>query len=356
MRGRASPLVSVIVAAYNSGRWIERTLDSALQQTCSDIEVIVVDDGSTDVTASIVERMARDDPRLHLIRQSNGGASSARNAGLVRARGAFLAPLDADDLWHPTKLQRQLDCFAVASPDTGVVYCYFASVDEDDDVIFPRKIYHAPTGHIFPQLTVANVVGNGSSPLIRREDLARIGSYDEAFKDGCEDHDLYLRLAEQCRYDLVPEFLVGYRRSRGSLSMDIARNERAIAQVTAAIVSRHPDLPRRLLRWRDGNMYRYLALHARMGLDRRRSLVLSMRSVLSDPWLLCDWIVTRAKKGRHRTGGVDSPRRVNFYDIDPRPGSGERFEPTALDVRRQRATARMRFEQTTAPWSVSAPR
>ena len=348
MSGEAAPLVSVVIPAFNSAQWIERTLASAQQQTCSDLEIIVVDDGSTDGTASIVERKAQVDPRIQLIRQRNSGASSARNTGIACSCGAFLAPLDADDLWHPTKLHRQLDCFASASPRTGVVYCYFASIDEADDVIFPRRIYHAPTGHILPQMTIANVVGNGSSPLIRREDLVRVGNYDEAFKDGCEDHDLYLRLAEQCHYGLVPEFLVGYRRSRGSLSMNILRNERAIAQVTAAIVSRHPHLPRRLLRWRDGNMYRYLALHARMGLDQRRSLVLSTRSVLSDPMLLCNWVVTRAGGRRRGDVGVEPSRRVNFYDVDPRPGPDERFEQTALDARRTRAIALMRFERTTA--------
>ena len=98
-----SPIVSVIIAAFNAQRWINLSIESAQSQTLREIEIIVVDDGSTDDTAEMVMRIAKDDPRIHLIQQPNAGVGAARNAGIRLARGKFVAPLDADDLWQPEK-------------------------------------------------------------------------------------------------------------------------------------------------------------------------------------------------------------------------------------------------------------
>lgn len=349
MVGASDPLVSVVVPAYNAARFIERTLRSACGQTHRTLEVVVVDDGSSDDTAAVVEAFAGRDPRVRLLRQANGGVSRARNAGLAECRGAYFAPLDADDLWHPTKIEKQLRCFADAPASTGVAYCYQAIVDEDDGVLRPRPVVHAPTGHVYPQLTIANIVGNASAPLVRRSTLDEAGGYDETFRDGCEDLDFYLRLAECGDYALVPEFLVGYRRSRDSMSMNIPKMERAVAQLTRKMLDRHPDLPRRLIRWRNGNMYRYLALHALMGLNYRQSIVLAAKSVASDPLLLGDWFVKRLaqKVARVPLPPVEAAR-PNYFTLDPSPTVAELFRPTALDLRRQHAAARMRVERLPA--------
>jgi len=126
MESNAGHLVSVIIPAYNAARFIRRTLVSVLAQTHPDLDVIVVDDGSVDETVSIVEAIARDDPRVRLFRQKNSGVSAARNAALSVARGAYIAPLDADDLWHPAKLEKQLAVFANRPANVGLVYCWFA--------------------------------------------------------------------------------------------------------------------------------------------------------------------------------------------------------------------------------------
>ena len=342
------PTVSVIVPAYNAAAFIQRTLDSALDQTHRDLEIIVVDDGSTDGTAEIVEGVARRDARVRLFRQANGGVSRARNTGLAQARGVYIAPLDADDLWHPTKIEKQLRCIDGASSRTGVVYSYFAVIDEDDQIIQPRRIYPAPTGHVYPQMTVGNIVGNASAPLIRRSLAEGIGGYDEDFREGCEDLDFYLRLAEVCEYELVPEFIVGYRRSRHSMSMNIGKMERAVAQLTRKMLMRHPGLPRRLLRWRNGNMYRYLALHALMTSNYRGFVTLAARSVMSDPLLLGSWLLVRAGK---RVAPEPSPpveEQQPYYLADPVPTPAERFRPSVLEKRRLSATAHMRIEQQQA--------
>ena len=286
------------------------------------------------------------DERVRLLRQPNGGVSRARNRGLAEATGAFLAPLDADDLWHPTKLEKQLRCFAQAGAGTGVVYCYHAVIDEDDRVVSPRRIYHAPTGRVYPHMAIGNIVGNASAPLIRRAVLTEAGPYDETFREGCEDLDLYLRLAERCEFGLVREFLVGYRRSAHSMSMNIPKMERAVAQLTRKVVRRHPALPRRLLRWRNGNMYRYLALHARMGLDRQRFLALAAKSVLNDPILLLVWLLARS--GSKPDIPLSEAKPISFLEADTRPSSGEAFRPNALDQRRHRAASRIHVERAPA--------
>ena len=120
--GNGKLSVSIVIPAYNASRWIERTLRSVQGQTVKNIEVIVVDDGSTDETPAIVRRLMEQDPRIYLIQQSNGGVAKARNIGIVSARSEFVAPLDADDLWHPQRLELHLDAFADAPDEVALVY------------------------------------------------------------------------------------------------------------------------------------------------------------------------------------------------------------------------------------------
>jgi glycosyltransferase involved in cell wall biosynthesis len=337
-------IVSVIVPAFNAAQFIGRTLDNVLKQTHSRLEVLVVDDGSSDETADIVRAFADRDNRVRLFQQPNAGVSAARNHAMRHAKGDYIAPLDADDLWHPLKLAKQLEHFDRGSSRTGVVYCHFALIDEEDRVILPRRTYNAPSGQIYPQLTIGNVVGNASAPLIRRSLTEEAGGYDETFKDGCEDLDFYLRLAERCEYGLVPEFLVGYRRSSGSMSTNIPKMERSIEQLTKKMTARHPDLPTRLLRWRDGNMYRYLALYALMNSDYRRAFRLAAKSVLSDPLLLIVWPLARLHAKRAPAHASTSASGPLFLSVAPAVEKSEQFQPTALDRRRQALAERMRIE------------
>src|SRR5260221_11736521 len=109
MTRAVEPLVSVLVPAYNVEATLAETLQSALASSYSNLEIVLVDDGSTDATAAIAEAFARDDQRLRIFRQQHRGVSAALNFGLDHIRGDLVAPLDPDDLWHPTKLARQVD-------------------------------------------------------------------------------------------------------------------------------------------------------------------------------------------------------------------------------------------------------
>ena len=179
--GRTSPLVSVVVAAFNAADFIEETCRSVIQQTYSAWELIVVDDGSTDGTGDIVQSLVRSDPRLRLIRQRNGGVAAARNAGIAAASGGFLCVLDADDLWDPTKIERQLRRLQEAGPGAGFAYCWWAWVDVNG-LVLDRSPRWRVEGAVLEKLVEINFTGNTSVPLFRRAYV--------------EDHD---RTSENCR-------------------------------------------------------------------------------------------------------------------------------------------------------------
>ena len=215
------PLVSVVIPAYNAERWIEETIASARSQTYPQIEIIVVNDGSTDDTASILEAIGKDEPRLRTIHQQNSGLPAARNRGASVATGEYVAPLDADDLWKPDKLAKQVSCFANAvqvGRPLGLVYCWSNSIDEASRIIRPGIPRQIIEGRVFDALLMNNFVGNGSCPMFPREIFLSVGAYPEAMTIGCEDWALYLRIAEEYEYGVVPEFLCGYRQVGSSMS------------------------------------------------------------------------------------------------------------------------------------------
>jgi glycosyltransferase involved in cell wall biosynthesis len=217
--------VSVVVAAHNAADTIAETLMSALHQTHPTFEILVVDDASKDATAEIVQAVAARDPRVRLIRlEQNRGVSGARNAGIREARGDYVAPLDADDLWRPEKLSRQLQRFQTAGPRTGLVYSWWHYVDVMGDLMPGRYGAFSYEGDVYARLLMANFVGPSSVPLIRRGLLHEAGLYNERLSTH-EDKALHLALAEICDFAVVPECLVGYRARPGSLSHKLGQLE-----------------------------------------------------------------------------------------------------------------------------------
>lgn len=214
-------LVSVIVPAYNASTTIAETLASALRQTFENIEVIVVDDGSSDDTAIIVERFMARDGRVRLIRQANGGVARARNAGIAAAKGAYVAPLDADDLWHPTKIEKQLSALVAAGNEYALCYSPYRRIDETG-MVTDSSWCEGIEGWVLNQHLFHNFVGNGSSPLMRKDVVVSLGGYDPDLRaqghQGCEDYLLQLLIARSWRYRCVPEYLVGYRFAQHSMS------------------------------------------------------------------------------------------------------------------------------------------
>ncbi len=200
-----NPLISVIIPAYNSEKDIADAVRSALGQTYQPIEVIVVDDGSTDLTAEKVKDFGE---RVALIRKPNGGPASARNAGLKAAQGEFVAFLDADDIWLPRKLEKQAAIMR-RDPRAGLVACGEMIVDHNGLVQGQLVLKNYTNKEKFiREMLQGNIVGGGSASLVRRECFEKLGPFDEALR-GTEDWDMWLRIGlnyevrfvEECLYE-----------------------------------------------------------------------------------------------------------------------------------------------------------
>lgn len=208
--------VDVIIPAHNAALYIAQALASVMAQGDCVARIIVVDDGSTDGTAACVHEFAAAHPqvRVECLQQRNAGPSAARNRGLALARAEFVAMLDADDVWSPEKLRRQLALFDSAGGDAlGVVYCGYGLISESGQAIENRGFRLDPRvrGNIASRLLEANLVaGSASAVLIRRRCLDHVGFFDESLVCA-EDWDLWLRLAEHYLFDYAADELVWLR-------------------------------------------------------------------------------------------------------------------------------------------------
>jgi hypothetical protein len=220
-----NPEVTVVVPAFNASATLRETLASVSAQTVRDIEILVVDDGSTDDTARIARSVAADDSRIRLLSQANSGVAAARNAGLKAARANLVAPIDADDLWHPTNLHKQLEVFRRDS-ELALVYSNFRLINMLGAVI-QTPPQSTVRGWVYLRHLAHNIVGNGSAIMFRRDLALGFGGYDprlrQAGAEGCEDYLLQIQLARRSRFGVVAEPLVGYRKRRDAMSADTAR-------------------------------------------------------------------------------------------------------------------------------------
>ena len=197
--------ISCIVPCYNAERFLAEAIDSILAQTLSPAEIVVVDDGSTDGSAAVAARFAG---RVNYLRQDNAGPAAARNAGLAATRGDFVAFLDADDLWHPEKLQRQAGRFA-ARPETEACVTHLTGFWEAE----VRHEQDALQGHARTRSSVPGYVMQ--TLLARRSAFDKAGNLDAALRFG-EDTEWFSRARDRgVVLDLIPDTLV-YRRFHGS--------------------------------------------------------------------------------------------------------------------------------------------
>lgn len=221
------PAVSVVVPAFNPGRYLHEALASVTDQTFAGWEAIVVDDGSTE-DLSWVDDL---DPRIRRVRQHNAGLSAARNTGISASRADVVALLDADDIWLPDKLARQLAAFD--DPEVAMASTAFTMIDSSGAFLSAGYDGHADSYHLLLQ-------GNGicaSSVALRRDVVTELGGFDTSLS-ACEDWDMWLRLAAHHKLVKIPEVLARYRLHGGNMSRDyrnLRRNGRRVLrrQITA---------------------------------------------------------------------------------------------------------------------------
>lgn len=200
------PLVSVVVPAYNAQRTIGATIASIVAQTVRDLEIVVVDDGSTDDTAAIVE--ADGIQNLRLVTQANAGHAAARNTGIAAARGQYVAFLDADDLWLPDKLERQLAELR-KHPEIRAIQSGAVRVDDDLRVLWVEECQPSKDP-LWDTLCFRNMPALMSTLLIERSLFDEVGAFDPELII-LQDWDLAIRLARAGQLHSLPELLSAYR-------------------------------------------------------------------------------------------------------------------------------------------------
>jgi glycosyltransferase involved in cell wall biosynthesis len=219
------PKVSVIVPAYNAAHFLPAALDSVLRQTWRDWEIVVADDGSTDDTRSVVEqRIPSFGGRLRYLFQPNRGVSAARNAALHAATGQFIALLDADDVWLPTRLERGMDVFD-RDRGTGLVHARVLRMDPNGTVLGTPPSPHPKflNGMIASHLYTRRAHVLCPTVLLRRECLDSAGCFDEQLRS-TEDRDLWFRITRLFSCSYIDEPLAYYRVGQNSLSRDWQRS------------------------------------------------------------------------------------------------------------------------------------
>lgn len=264
-------LVSVIVPVYNVEEYIESSIQSILQQTYENFELLVIDDESPDNSIEICKRFQ--DPRLTIIHQKNRGLAGARNTGIRNAKGEYLAFLDSDDLWEPEKLQKHVEHLN-ASPDVGVSFSRSAFIDGKGQALgiyqMP-KLTHISAAH----LLCRNPIGNGSAPVIRRQVFAaikfednRYGApedfyFDENFRQS-EDIECWIRIMAQTPWKIegIPEALTLYRVNTEGLSAQVMKQYASWEKVIAKTRSYAPALIKKWEKPARAFQLRYLARRA----------------------------------------------------------------------------------------------
>jgi glycosyltransferase involved in cell wall biosynthesis len=209
----SSDRVSVVITCYNYARFLPDAVESVLGQTFRDLEVILVDDGSTDDTPQVVMRWG-DEPRFRYVRQENAGQAAAKNLGIRLAREPLVAFLDADDRWDLSKLAKQVPLFARA--EVGVVYSRGLYLDAAGTTRIPGDPgrERAPRAGTITEFLLYDNMIPFSSAVVRRNLLQEVGGFDEQFAMAI-DWDLWLRLSRLCEFAWVDEPLLHYRIGHG---------------------------------------------------------------------------------------------------------------------------------------------
>ena len=207
--------VSIVIPCFNHAKYLYSSLESALQQTIPPLEIIVIDDGSTDDTKSVATSF----PNVKYYFQNNSGLSSARNTGIKKAQGDFILFNDADDTLPKTALEYHLKCYS-ANPDCILISGPNIRIDESGEPLPYKILPDGPvTNDSYESLLIKNYIGMPGTALVKRDALMAVGGYDESL-DSCEDFDIYLKLAKNNQFGYHTNVSGHYRTSTNSMSSD----------------------------------------------------------------------------------------------------------------------------------------
>jgi len=283
-------IISIIIPAYNAEKTIQETIKSVLNQTFSDFELIIINDGSQDSTLEIVSTFQ--DPRLKVYSYSNAGLSATRNRGIFLAKGEYISFIDADDLWTVDKLESQFKALQ-ENPKAAVAYSWTAHIDESSQFLRsgPQAAFN---DDVYAKLFLEDFIGNGSNPLIRAQAFDEVGNFDESLL-AVEDWDMWLRLAARYHFVAVPYPQILYRMSVSSMSFDVRKMEESSLRVIERAVAAAPEIVGHLKQASLGNRYKFLTWKALDGTPEQRRALTALRllwhTIRNDPPLLYKRIV-----------------------------------------------------------------
>ncbi|RWY77899.1 glycosyltransferase family 2 protein [Rhizobium leguminosarum] len=331
------PLVSTVIPAFNASRYIERTLRSAGRQTYRNLEIVVVNDGSTDDTARMVEQVALQDSRIRLLSTPNRGVAAARNSGIREAAGRFVAFLDANDLWHHTKIEKQVNALNRLSPQWAAVYALHYIINSEDEILHSCRPEVA-SGYFFARHLTFKYVGNGSALLVRRDAALKIGGFDSSYAaagiGGCEDLDFELRLAARYLIEVIPERLVGYRQYPGNMSSNHLQMGRGALEVIRRSLAANPQLHQHATRSAIHATHKYAFWEFRQARNTYLSLVTIWSILKSEPFFVVRLALEKCLR-----------LRQHWHRLVTTTATGR--DPQRLD--------RSKFDQETVPSSVERP-
>jgi glycosyltransferase involved in cell wall biosynthesis len=280
------PKISVILCVYNGGNTIERTIESVLNQTFTEFELIIINDGSKDNTLEVISRF--NDRRIQVLSYPNRGLATSRNRGLANATGDYISFIDADDLWSADKLESQ----AIALEENlkaAVAYSWVDRIDQGDRIIC-RGGHHTATGNVLAHLLLADITDSGSNALIRKLAFEEVGTYEESMSSG-QDWDMAIRLAARYEFVVIPRSQVFYRASSSSISANVRRLEAGCRKTIDRAFKISPNSLQHLKRYSLANLYKYLTFQSlKHPIRRRRDGLLPFRflwlAILNDPKFL----------------------------------------------------------------------
>jgi glycosyltransferase involved in cell wall biosynthesis len=277
------PKVSVIIPSYNAMSYLPKTLESVLNQTFRDFEVLIINDGSLDNIVQWASELV--DDRVKLISQKNQGLAGARNTGVAHAKGEYIAFLDADDLWEPTKLEKQIRRLD-DDPTVGVVHTWTFLVDPESRRTGKILTSHAE-GNVWQQIVENNPIVV-SSVMVRSSCLEDIGEFDRELRY-CEDVDMWLRLASRYSFAVVKEPLTSYRLHPGTLSTHC----QGVLESNRIVIERaFQSVPTELLYLRNrayGKQNLYLAWRSLNNKDYENAIHFRQQALAHYPQLRYSW-------------------------------------------------------------------
>ena len=219
------PKVSILIPTYNCRQFIREAIESVLLQTFQDFEILIIDDGSTDGTREVVMPFVKQFPdKIHYIYQENKGLPGARNTGWRKAEGEYIALLDADDKWCPHRLEEGLNIIE-KDKAIGLVHANITRISETGEIVDTlKRDARFLSGAIFEHIFLRRADISCPTVLFRKECCQKIGFFDENLRHlGCEDRELWLRIAKEYKIVYLDRVLAYYRLSAGSMSHNAER-------------------------------------------------------------------------------------------------------------------------------------